>query len=98
MRVRLRPELKGGESFEGENRVDQAVRSGALEDDSRLMELLWDFKNLRPPESLLRSIMDSITDRYYGLESLALASLVERSTHTSPDNGLTRHSPVCGVR
>ena len=83
MRVRLRPELKGGESFEGENRVDQAVRSGALEDDSRLMELLWDFKNLRPPESLLRSIMDSITDRYYGLESLALASLVERSTHTS---------------
>ena len=83
MGVRLRPELKGGESFEGENRVDQAVRSGAMQDDGRIMELLWDFKNLRPPESLLRSVMDSITDRYYGLESLALASLVERSTHTS---------------
>ena len=83
MGVRLRPELKAGESFEGENTVEQAVRSGALEDDGRLMELLMDLKNSRPPESLLRSIMNSITDRYYGLESLALASLVERSTHTS---------------
>ena len=81
--VRLRPELKVGESFEGENTVDQAVKSGALEDDGRLLELLMDLKNSRPPESLLRSTMTSITDRYYGLESLALASLVERSTHTS---------------
>ena len=83
MGVRLRPELKVGESFEGENTVDQAVRTGALEDDGRLLELLMDLKNSKPPESLLRSIMNSITDRYYGLESLALASLVERSTHTS---------------
>ena len=83
MGVRLRPELKTGESFEGENTVDQAVRSGALEDDGRLLELLWNFKNLRTPESLLQSVMNSITDRYYGLESLALASLVERPSHTS---------------
>ena len=83
MGVRLRPELKVGESFEGENTVDQAVRTGALEDDGRLLELLMELKNSPPPESLLRSIMNSVTDRYYGLESLALASLVERPTHTS---------------
>ena len=83
MGVRLRPELKLGESFEVENTVEQAVRTGALEDDGRLLELLMELKNSPPPESLLRSIMNSITDRYYGLESLALASLVERSTHTS---------------
>ena len=83
MGVRLRPELKIGESFEGENTVEQAVGSGALEDDGRLLELLMELKNSPPPESLLRSIMASITDRYYGLESLALASLVERPAHTS---------------
>lgn len=83
MGVRLRPELKGDESFEGYNTVDQAVRTGALGDDGRLLELLMELKNSKPPESLLRSIVTSITDRYYGLESLALASLVERSAHAS---------------
>ena len=83
MGVRLRPGLRVGESFEGENTVDRAIRSGALDDDNRLLELLMEIKNSPPPESLLRSIMTSITDRYYGLESLALASLVERPTHTA---------------
>lgn len=83
MGVRLRPGLRAGESFEGENTVDRAIRNGALDDDDQLLELLMDLKNSPPPESLLRSIMTSITDRYYGLESLALASLVERSIHTS---------------
>ena len=82
MGVRLRPGLRAGESFDGENTVDQAIRNGALEDDDQLLVLLMDLKNSPPPESLLRSIMTSITDRYYGLESLALASLVERPTHT----------------
>ena len=88
MGVRLRPELKVGESFQAENTVDQAVRSGALEDESQLLELLMDLRSSAPPESLLRSIMNSITDRYYGLESLALASLVERSNHTSKISSL----------
>ena len=83
MRVRLRPGLRVGESFEGENTVDQAIRSGALEDDDQLLQLLMELKNSPPPESLLRSIITSITDRYYGLEALALASLVERPIHTS---------------
>ena len=81
--MRLRPGLRAGESFEGANTVDQAIGSGALADDNQLLELLMELKNLPPPESLLRSIMTSITDRYYGLESLALASLVERPIHTS---------------
>ena len=83
MGVRLRPGLRDGESFEGGNTVDKAIASGALEDDGRLLELFVALKDSQPPASLLRSIMTSITDRYYGLESLALASLVERSNHAS---------------
>ena len=83
MGVRLRPSLKVGESFQGENTVDHAIRRGALEDELGLLELLMELRSSAPPESLLRSIVNSITDRYYGLESLALASLVERSSRTS---------------
>jgi hypothetical protein len=35
----------------------------------------------RPPESLLRAIVNSLGDRYYGLEALAIASLRERGDH-----------------
>ena len=83
MGVRLRPELKSGESFGDQRIVEQAVEKGALENDAELLRLLWRVKDSQPPESLLRGITKAITDRYYGLESLALASLVERSEHTS---------------
>ena len=82
MEVRLRPELKVGETFQAESTVEQAVGNGALADGQSLLELLMDVRNSPPPESLLRSISNSITDRYYGLESLALASLVERPNHS----------------
>ncbi|MCA9694663.1 MAG: DEAD/DEAH box helicase, partial [Myxococcales bacterium] len=80
--VRLRPELKLGESFEDENVVDEAVRNGALTRDIDLLQLLVRLRGSAPPESLLRSITKSLTDRYYGLESLALASLIERVEHS----------------
>ena len=35
------------------------------------------------PESLLSAVIDSFSDRYYGLEALALASLVESPEHAS---------------
>jgi len=81
MGVRLRPELKVGESFQDENVVEEAVRSGALTRDTDLLQLLVRLRGSAPPESLLRAITKSIADRYYGLESLALASLIERPEH-----------------
>ena len=83
MGVRLRPELRGGESFRDESIVEKAVEKGALDRDSELLRLLVRVKGSRPPESLLRAITKTLTDRYYGFESLALASLVERPEHTS---------------
>ena len=80
--VRLRPELKSGESFQDETVVEEAVVSGSLEGDSNLLQLLVRLRSSAPPESLLRAITNSLGDRYYGLESLALASLVERQEHS----------------
>jgi ATP-dependent helicase YprA (DUF1998 family) len=82
MRVRLRPELKEGESFHDENVVEDAVKAGALSRDSELLQLLLELRGSAPPESLLRAITNSLLDRYYGLESLALASLTERAQHS----------------
>jgi len=81
--VRLRPELKVGESFHAEEIVDEKIRGGALQTDNGLFDLFMTLRNERPPEALLRSITRCLTDRYYGLESLALASIIERPTHVS---------------
>jgi ATP-dependent helicase YprA (DUF1998 family) len=98
MGVRLRPELKVGESFQDENVVEEAVRSEALTRDTDLLQLLVRLRGSAPPESLLRAITKSIADRYYGLESLALASLIERPEHAPkihefPDVQGYAHSP-----
>ena len=82
MGVRLRPELKVGETFQDERVVDEALRDGARTSDTDLLRLLVQLRASAPPESLLRSITKAIVDSYYGLESLALASLVERSDHS----------------
>lgn len=81
MEVRLRPELKVGESFQDEILVEEAVRNGALTRDTDLLQLVVRIRSSAPPESLLRAITKSLVDRYYGLESLALASLIEKPEH-----------------
>lgn len=80
--VRLRPELKAGESFQDELDVDAAIEGGALANPTALMSLWGKLRASRPPESLLRAIVNSLGDRYYGLEALAIASLRERGDHT----------------
>lgn len=81
--VRLRPELKTGESFQDELDVDAAIKAGALTNPAALMPLWGKLRASRPPESLLRAIVNSLGDRYYGLEALAIASLRERGDHTT---------------
>lgn len=79
--VRLRPELKAGESFQDELDVDEAIKAGALDNPMALLTLLRPIR--RPPESLLRAIVNTLGDRFYGLEALAIASLCERRDHTT---------------
>ena len=82
MGIRLRPELRRSESFFKEvGMVEKALLNGELESDTGLLKLRSRIKGARPPESLLRTIITVLTDRYYGLESLALASLVEQPEH-----------------
>lgn len=79
LKVRLRPELRTAESLHVLTEVGTAIERGALtgNEDARseLQEL-----NAPPPYALLRAIYGTLTDRYYGLTSLGLASLRERAS------------------
>lgn len=83
MGVRLRPELLVGESFQDEHVVEEAVKNHVLTKEVDLLQLLVRIRSSKPPESLLKAITASVVDRYYGLESLALASVIERSQHAA---------------
>lgn len=83
MGVRLRPELKVGESFQDEHLVEEAVKKRVLTKEIELLQLLVRMRGSAPPESLLRAITNTLVNRYYGLESLALASIKERSEHSA---------------
>ena len=82
LNVRLRPEMKSGESFGADLIVEKAFRDGETEDDDGLLTLCMDIRNERPPEALLDDIITTVQDRFLGLEALALASIVERGRHT----------------
>jgi ATP-dependent helicase YprA (DUF1998 family) len=75
--VRLRPELRGTESLQAMREVAAALERDALHDPAELLQLLT-VRSEPPPQSLLRGMVTTITDRYYGLQSLGLASLRER--------------------
>ena len=82
LNVRLRPEVKSGESFGADRTVAVAVENGALEDDTVLLELCMELRTERPPEALLDNIVTTVRDRFLGFEALALASFAERQNHT----------------
>ncbi len=82
LKVRLRPEIKSGESFSADRIVSSAVENGVLEDDVALLSLCMELRNERPPEALLDNIVTTIRHHFLGFEALALASIVERREHT----------------
>ena len=83
LKVRLRPELKLGESLHAQSIVGEAVSRSSRISDDELLGLMLRLRTEKPPESLLRAMVSCVCDRYYGLESLALASIAERSEHTA---------------
>jgi ATP-dependent helicase YprA (DUF1998 family) len=79
--VRLRPELRGNETFAEELVVSDALTAGSLNSPSQMLGLFGRLRAASPPESLLALIVETLLDRYYGLETLALASIVEIAEH-----------------
>ena len=94
--VRLRPETRTGEHFQkAAAKVTKKVRGGALASELDLYELVGDIRTEAPPEALLRSAVQVITDRHLGLQALALASLAERGNLT--DELLERLPALPGI-
>ena len=92
--VRLRPELRPAESMQVLNDVGKTIDKGALNGDiAALLELIM--LTSPPPLSLLRTIYATLTDKYYGLASLGLASVRERGTLT--DELSTKLPSIAGV-
>lgn len=79
-KVRLRPELKSGESFSVYNTVSEVVQKELTEDN--LYYLCLQIRNERPPESLLNDLIKTVQDQFLGFEALAIASLSERGKLT----------------
>lgn len=81
LNVRLRPELHGHENFDAEDIVAAAINDGNLDDPVALLDLLDDVRANSAPEALLGSMLTTLSDRFYGMEALALASLCEKDRH-----------------
>jgi Lhr-like helicase len=75
--VRLRPELRLDESFDVAEVVAQKVATGVLDDPFEAMDLMRSVAGARAPEALLKSIHHALSDPFWGLEALALASVQE---------------------
>lgn len=74
--VRLRPELTGTENFQAFTQVSESIDRGALTDPGEFMQL-YSVQD-PPPQSLLRSLVPTLTSQYYSFQALGLASLRER--------------------
>jgi len=73
--VRLRPELKSGESFDAYAKMGAVMGSRGSVEDGVLSDLYEDFHDRKAPISLLDELVSVIEDRYIGLEAIALGSL-----------------------
>jgi ATP-dependent helicase YprA (DUF1998 family) len=92
--VRLRPELKAGERFGDELLVARYVDQTPKGDEPKLTQLMRRVASNAPPESLFLAMLSAFDDRYYGLEALALASLVEQDARKEDILLIT---PILGV-
>lgn len=82
LEVILDPEMTMGASFSDDiRRVRRAAEAGALDNPGLLAELREEVGGQSAPPDLIRSIHEALSDSLYGLESLALASVVEHRRH-----------------
>lgn len=94
LKVRLRPELHAHESFEAEDLVGDAIAKNEHKDPTKLLTLLLALRSKKPPQALLSSMLTTLSDRFYGMEALALASLRESEGNRGNITGLP---PIPGI-
>lgn len=92
--VRLRPELKSGETFDADEVVERRVATDPSLSNATVTQLWGIVRGASPPVALLRDIVRSLGSGYYSLASLALASIVERRDHRATLEGLP---PIPGL-
>ena len=80
--VRLRPALAPGETFRMQERVEEALGSNVLRDPMGSLALLMQVAAENPPKALLKEAIPLLTNRQWGLDQLALASIRENDQHT----------------
>lgn len=76
--VRLRPELKSGESFDVYAKMGAVINGGGALDDEILHDLHEEYRGCKAPFSLLDELLNVIENPYIGLEAIALGSLTVR--------------------
>ncbi|WP_295931021.1 DEAD/DEAH box helicase [uncultured Xanthomonas sp.] len=76
--VRLRPELKSGESFDPYFKIGAVIGGSGAVDEETLIELYNDYHPERAPDALLEELLGVIQDRYIGLDAIALGTLTVR--------------------
>ena len=78
VKVRLRPETNESEVFDAEDNIKGAIQGDTFTNSIKIKRYIERFnQNYRVPVSLLNAIYDVLFANYYGVESLALASLAE---------------------
>lgn len=82
MGVRLRPKLKNTESLHITLEVARALQRDVLSNTTDAIKLMLKVRAENPPEALLRAIHETLTSKYFGVQSLALASLREQESLT----------------
>lgn len=76
--VRLRPELKSGESFDPYFKIGAAIGNARTIDEETLVELYNEYHYAEAPDALLEELIGVIQDRFIGLDAIALGSLTVR--------------------
>lgn len=89
LKVRLRPELQGTETFGVNERIGTMINQGTLDRPGGIAQILREASRSSAPRALLADILQALRNRLVGLESLAVASIAESSeTHERLENDL----------
>jgi ATP-dependent helicase YprA (DUF1998 family) len=80
--IKLRPELNNFDNFEAVNhQISKEIKLGALSDETRFVRFFFKYRNEKAPQSLLRNIINCVSDKFLGLHSLAIASITEKEEY-----------------
>ena len=62
LHVRLRPQLRAGESMQAQRDVDAVIRRGQLDDPDTMLDLFMSVRTSVPPQSLLKNLAYTISN------------------------------------